>query len=177
VDELLKGRARSGWMRSMALRMKVWADAVLEEAERSGRELPAPGLAREPRGAPPEGPPHWLQDVQTLQAGAVPVPWGMRTPGGRGLSARGFPCREGALPLHAVIPLRRQRPRAAAPLPFDEARVAPPAPPPVAPPAGEPLLYPWPEPTEAGQPEPRDTVALLHQWARLRWLELEPWGE
>ncbi|SEM53101.1 hypothetical protein SAMN05444354_11860 [Stigmatella aurantiaca] len=173
MDELLKGRSRSGWMRSMALRMKAWADSVLEEAELPGRELSAATPLRGPRGAPREGPAHWLQDVQTMQAGAAPL-WGMRTPAGRGLPARSFPATDRALPLQAVIPLRRPRPRAA-PLPFAEAPVPPPVESPA--PAGERLLYPWPEPSEAAEPEPRDTVALLHQWARLRWLELEPWGE
>ncbi|SEU24090.1 hypothetical protein [Stigmatella erecta] len=167
MDELLKGRSRSGWMRSMALRMKAWADAVLEEAELPGRELSVAGAGQGPQRVPREGPAHWLQDVQTMQAGAA-ASWGPRTPGGRELSARSFP---------SVIPLHRQRPRAAVPFPLAEA----PVPPPVAPPAreqpGETLLYPWPEPSEAAEPEPRDTVALLHQWARLRWLELEPWGE
>lgn len=173
MDELLKGRSRSGWMRSMALRMKAWADSVLEEAELPVRELPGATPLRGSRLVPHEGPSHWLQDVQTMQADATPL-WGLRMPAGRGLPARSFPSTDRALPLHAVIPLRRQRPRAAAPVPFAEAPAPPPVEEPPAP-AGEPLLYPWPEPSEAA--EPRDTVALLHQWARLRWLELEPWGE
>jgi hypothetical protein len=153
----------------MALRMKAWADAVLEEAGPLTPERAGAGRGQAP-GTPPAGPAHWLQDVQALQAGAAAV-WDMRAPGGRG--ARRWTPEGPAVPPRAGVPLHRRRPRALAPAPLAEAPAPPPAPAPV----GEALRYPWPESPEALSPEPTDTMALLHQWARLRGLELEPWGE
>ncbi|MDC0713238.1 hypothetical protein POL68_32550 [Stigmatella sp. ncwal1] len=214
--ELLKNRSRSGLVRSMALRMKAWAEAVLEastppeapsaqKVKRPSRPPVSPSMQTAgavqgsgPRASMMEVPEHWLQDVQTMQAGAATV-WRERARSVResaGMKARRPAAPEGGVPLRAVTPLLRRGLRAAAsPAPvgtsavpwWDEASRAEPGTQETAPaPAAEPpvraertgeLVYPWPEPSAEGVPEPRDTVALLHQWARLRGLELEPWGE